>query len=247
MGVTYYTYRYYDPVTGRWPSRDPIEETGGLNLYGFVGNNGVGRWDYLGLAITLGVNDKGITRSPSRVDWDIEWTLHGITASTSEDDRKLLLKDGADPLTGLANEGEIVQVVETVGHVTDCKTGETEDLSNVLTEYWAVTSDFGTIRIERNGRDQFGRTNNPCTKGIIVFISYATYVSGHTRPEHAVPGGNPQSVTLGSVNGIRPWPAHNQTSNMVRRSMLIEWNYCDGSEDDLGFGHISVQTNTIVY
>jgi len=50
-GVTFYTYRYYDPVTGRWPSRDPIEEEGGVNLYGFVGNDGVGNIDLLGLAL----------------------------------------------------------------------------------------------------------------------------------------------------------------------------------------------------
>ncbi len=31
-GLYYYGYRYYDPVTGRWPSRDPIEERGGVNL-----------------------------------------------------------------------------------------------------------------------------------------------------------------------------------------------------------------------
>jgi len=47
--VTYYGYRYYDPVTGRWPSRDPIEEIGGINLYGFVGNDGVGIIDELGM------------------------------------------------------------------------------------------------------------------------------------------------------------------------------------------------------
>jgi hypothetical protein len=47
--VTYYGYRYYDPTTGRWPSRDPIEEKGGMNLYGFVGNSGVNWWDYMGL------------------------------------------------------------------------------------------------------------------------------------------------------------------------------------------------------
>jgi hypothetical protein len=39
----------YDPVTGRWPSRDPIGERGGINLYGMVGNDAIGRWDYLGL------------------------------------------------------------------------------------------------------------------------------------------------------------------------------------------------------
>jgi RHS repeat-associated protein len=37
--VAYYGSRYYDPTTGRWPSRDPIEEEGGLNLYGFVVND----------------------------------------------------------------------------------------------------------------------------------------------------------------------------------------------------------------
>src|SRR5690606_24656093 len=48
-GLLYYGYRYYDPAGGRWLSRDPIGEEGGLNLYGFVGNNGVSQWDYLGL------------------------------------------------------------------------------------------------------------------------------------------------------------------------------------------------------
>lgn len=42
--------RNYDaPVTRRWPSRDPIGEQGGVNLYGFVGNNGVDAVDRLGL------------------------------------------------------------------------------------------------------------------------------------------------------------------------------------------------------
>ena len=44
-----YTYRYYDPLTGRWPSRDPIEEEGGINLYGFVGNDVLNSVDALGL------------------------------------------------------------------------------------------------------------------------------------------------------------------------------------------------------
>jgi integrase/recombinase XerD len=44
----YYGYRYYHPQTGRWINRDPIEEKGGLNLYGFLGNDGVDKWDLLG-------------------------------------------------------------------------------------------------------------------------------------------------------------------------------------------------------
>jgi len=49
MGVRVYGYRHYDPVTGRWPSRDPIGEEGGVNLYAFVGNDGVNEWDFLGM------------------------------------------------------------------------------------------------------------------------------------------------------------------------------------------------------
>jgi RHS repeat-associated protein len=48
-GVRYYGFRYYNPSTGRWPSRDPIGERGGLNLYGMVGNNPVNLWDLLGM------------------------------------------------------------------------------------------------------------------------------------------------------------------------------------------------------
>jgi RHS repeat-associated protein len=47
-GLVYYGYRYYSPELGRWINRDPAEEGGGNNLYGFVGNDGVNRWDVLG-------------------------------------------------------------------------------------------------------------------------------------------------------------------------------------------------------
>ena len=48
-GLLYYGYRYYDPVTGRWASRDPLQEDGGVNLYGFIRNDGVNKLDYIGL------------------------------------------------------------------------------------------------------------------------------------------------------------------------------------------------------
>jgi hypothetical protein len=40
---------FYDPSAQRWINRDPIGEDGGSNLYGFVANDGVNRWDTLGL------------------------------------------------------------------------------------------------------------------------------------------------------------------------------------------------------
>lgn len=50
-GLIYYGYRYYDPVTGRWTSRDPIGEKGGVNLYGMVGNGTSANYDVLGLLL----------------------------------------------------------------------------------------------------------------------------------------------------------------------------------------------------
>jgi RHS repeat-associated protein len=51
-GWVYYGYRFYDPVTGRWVSRDPIEEKGGINLYGFVVNDPINAFDPLGLDVS---------------------------------------------------------------------------------------------------------------------------------------------------------------------------------------------------
>jgi len=48
-GLIYYGYRYYNPQTGRWINKDPIEEAGGVNQYGFVLNAPVDHVDALGL------------------------------------------------------------------------------------------------------------------------------------------------------------------------------------------------------
>jgi len=43
--------RYYNPTQGRWLNRDPIKESGGVNLYGFAANDGVNKYDLFGLLI----------------------------------------------------------------------------------------------------------------------------------------------------------------------------------------------------
>ena len=47
-GYVYYGMRYYDPRNGRFINRDPMAERGGLNLYGFCGNDAINHTDYLG-------------------------------------------------------------------------------------------------------------------------------------------------------------------------------------------------------
>ena len=63
LGLVYYNYRHYSPTLGRFLSRDPIQEQGGLNLYAFVGNNGVCYFDLLGNAAPAVLLPLGITIS----------------------------------------------------------------------------------------------------------------------------------------------------------------------------------------
>jgi RHS repeat-associated protein len=48
-GISGYPRRFYEPNFQRWLNRDPIGETGGINLYGSVGNNPVNFVDPYGL------------------------------------------------------------------------------------------------------------------------------------------------------------------------------------------------------
>lgn len=68
-GLLYYGYRYYNPTTGRWISRDPIDEDGGVNLYGFAKNAPQCNIDILGLLIGDCVIDKGEAQTQEDKDW----------------------------------------------------------------------------------------------------------------------------------------------------------------------------------
>ena len=76
--IHFYGYRYYDPLTGRWPSRDPIGEKGGVNLYGFVGNSPTIWYDLLGLS-TVTVNIQRYARTHS--------SIFSVVTVSSDDDK----------------------------------------------------------------------------------------------------------------------------------------------------------------
>jgi len=48
-GMYYFGFRFYDPSLQRWINRDPIGESAGRNLYGFIGNDPIYRTDSWGL------------------------------------------------------------------------------------------------------------------------------------------------------------------------------------------------------
>jgi RHS repeat-associated protein len=52
-GLVLCTHRFYDPSTGRWLTRDPMGYGGGVNLYGYCGNDPGNRVDPSGLDFAL--------------------------------------------------------------------------------------------------------------------------------------------------------------------------------------------------
>jgi len=71
----YYGYRFYSPYLMRWLNRDPIEENGGFNLYGFCGNNSVNNVDSLGEKVVV------IKHLPG-TDPERNWTYKNSLAET---------------------------------------------------------------------------------------------------------------------------------------------------------------------
>ncbi len=55
--LLYFGYRYYNPGAGGWTSKDPLQESAGLNLYCYVNNSPINRQDKLG-GITIHLNSE---------------------------------------------------------------------------------------------------------------------------------------------------------------------------------------------
>ncbi len=68
-GLMNYGYRYYSPQLGRWTCKDPIGEEGGINLYGFAGNESLNHVDFLGLERFRHAIDWGTQTAPIPTQW----------------------------------------------------------------------------------------------------------------------------------------------------------------------------------
>ena len=88
----YYGHRFYSPSLMRWICRDPIEEDGGLNLYGFCGNNAVCRYDKDGRAYF-------IKRRLDNVPWIDYFAQNAERDVTNQETvhEQLIFEDGKTP------------------------------------------------------------------------------------------------------------------------------------------------------
>ena len=117
-GLYYYGFRFYEPNVQRWLNRDPIEEKGGINLYGFVHNDALGNIDPMGESLagklcTLGA--KGVRR-----------VYKGLMGESIKDAAKAV-KKGEDIIASSRNSAKEIAKAAGDGqqpiHEIDHKTG----------------------------------------------------------------------------------------------------------------------------
>ncbi len=101
----YYGYRYYNSLTSRWTSKDPIGMRGGVNVFQFCFNNSVGVFDYLGRD-GVRVAPEGRRGTPSR------------PAAPSLPERGAPMPEEPDPWEG-AGEGPLDAPVDIFGILPD--------------------------------------------------------------------------------------------------------------------------------
>ena len=216
--------RHYNPVTGRWLSRDPLEEHGGLNLYGFVGNDSVFQTDASGLDINPS-QPGGTWYLAFVVDWEF-WNK-GIFAYASayfELARTAMLHaDGTLQDNWDLNSNEIDKVKATATYTRYIETrlksqirfafiGKPDGSYNWKSREENMTFDYGTDGYYAFGDARFSTDGslNLCSKKIDYYATVTMSDRFVFRGYANAPGLSPTGVgyRLETHGWISPFSTH---------------------------------------
>jgi RHS repeat-associated protein len=122
--LLYYGYRYYSASTGRWLSRDPLGERGGINLLGLGQEDVVNGIDSLGLCEIGSIRNAkcNIMVTPEGASPDGRAGAAGMAVTASVTEIAAWIYEGA--IAGAATEKEAEQLAEAAGLLFD-KGGQT--------------------------------------------------------------------------------------------------------------------------
>jgi hypothetical protein len=216
-----YAYRYYNPTTGRWLSRDPIGEDESCNLYIFIQNNGLHNLDLYGLISLIEKDQKILKRD-----------CGGFTIS-----RNWWIEDAAAELSH-GKSGYLIQNMKiTVEFAVDCNGVDLGVLSNSFSEYWGpITEDGrGGLRLPplKKGQksdlqqvpsDIFESPSWGKSCGALVIeASAAVYILGSAPSGYTVKG-RPPSGALPHRDKYSYVGMPN--SNIITVKKRISWNCC---------------------
>lgn len=205
---------HYDPQVGRWMSRDPIAENGGLNLYGFAGNDGVNKIDRFGLKSTLSANQMSdpVLGKCGKFEWDIAWSISAKTDS-----------------------GIILQDVEWKKVATNCD-GTERNVEKKYSEIW----DVGMGVDMANVKDRFSSGYNKQSKGKVTIKGWARLYPSRLFDDETDKlkaigwlQNNPDTYAGPLWSGLKkPGWTDSDRSNLVEHSIEVEWDCCCFSEHE---------------
>ncbi|MEI7775587.1 MAG: RHS repeat-associated core domain-containing protein [Verrucomicrobiota bacterium] len=221
--LTHTAQAHYDPNIGRWISRDPIGEEGGLNIYGFIDNNPIGFTDTLGLQPTLSF--KSIQEQEGNCGnfrWDVQWEVKGEPGEAMP-------------------RGVIFQQVKIEITIEPCNDSPfAKGSSQVINEAWNWPGSAGDTWSDK---DWMKGLQAPC-KGTIKYDAGAYFseaiVPGFKRfkpvgvldpANPLITGGKPLRFADFVADPDRPPKGLPQrASNVVRRIATITFDCCKGAK-----------------
>jgi RHS repeat-associated protein len=237
--LIYYGYRYYNCSAGRWLTRDPIEERGGIALYLFLVNNQLNRIDRDGR-----ISVRSVWVPP--VDATRPWT--GTSTVGDCGDFAVFWQFSLDSPS--PEEGYIVQKVTILDRFITC--GEKVGITNTSSywEYWNVPANSASPVPPQGGRyyftDQDSQWGTSKSKGVRVsrgevkfFFKSHPGVGDLAAPgsgwgPNGLNGGDARSQAVPSTRTPPPWwndPSdHGETD--ASRITAIRWDCCCSSKKD---------------
>lgn len=191
-----YAYRVYDPVSGRWTQRDPLDYYDSVNLYAFCGNGPVGAVDIFGLAVyAVWVN--GHSKNPfghaivKHVD-DDTGTVTYYDVNTVRDANGKDIRDKDGNLVYQGNKYTEEQFKARYGKATTYQEQKLEDISD---EQACVDELEG-----RSGKSYpYEKWNNNC----VDYANDAFKKGGHTVTTDGSWGEKPNRYPSDWIDGIR--------------------------------------------
>jgi hypothetical protein len=202
--------RWYSPSTGRWLTRDPIDERGGLNLYCFVANDPIRSFDALGKYrfVMESYHAPKVTSDCGGAEATVRFRLDDAQGKT----------------------GWILQHVKGDYKVTDCKGNQLKGKYGTF-QYWEAwrvengvvySGDPSTIMMV-GGEDTFGIPDQGTgTKGTLRKEGYSHFIEGYdlTKPPW---GSLPEAGGLPSMNTS---PSGWNDSGKLLHFLSVEYDCC---------------------
>lgn len=254
---------FYNPSTGRWINRDPIEESGGDNVYSFVLNDSIGLLDGLGNEPIDPSPDP--TASKIQLSARLESDSWGTCGKFSWPIKWELLRTGN---TRVPLKGAVVQVITIDWNVRRWgerdKSGKRElervpngELKSLRAQFVAINGDATTvtyteawpadIKVSRGAfslpfgsKDTFSwEDEGNSTVGEVKWNGVAWYT---TSKEPADWKANPGTMAgilpavLGAAGGL------SVDSNLFDHTLQINWNCC-GAPGPAGVGRPTKASN----